>query len=271
MHTHTGDRQGCEQQAWLWGAAHQGHSLLSLGGILYIIIIIIIKEALYVTIINTIIKATWNFFEKKHPILKMKAPLKLFLSKSGRSDWKTDGGDEQRRPKRGWRDFLGWVSLPSSLVMNHYCHHPCHQGPMSLESMIIMKNITMLKKPACCMLMTLKAMTIIILTKVPLLTTSPQSRSCQLPHWRQWWRGNSTGCLSSGWAWEGRLAITISKTCLTKSFCFQPTSPKRDLQQIQNAGKATSWKMFHLTNMKLFSVEQWNMMELSSFHLPNPF
>ena len=143
---------------------------------------------------------------------------------------------------------------------------------MSLESMIIMENITMLKRPGCCMLMTLKAMTIIILTKVPLLTTSPQSRSCQLPHWRQWWRGNSTGCLSSGWAWEGRLTITISKTCLTKSFCFQPTSPKRDLQQIQNAGKATSWKMFHyLTNMKLFSVEQWNMMELSSFHLQSLF
>ena len=101
------------------------------------------------------------------------------------------------------------------------------------------------------MLMTLKAMTIIILTKVPLLTTSPQSRSCQLPHWRQWWRGNSTGCLSSGSAWEGRLTITISKTCLTKSFCFQQTSPKRDLQQIQNAEKATSWKMFHMTNYEI--------------------
>ena len=56
MHTHTGDRQGCEQQAWLWGAVDQGHSLVSPGGILQIMIIIIIKEALYVTIINTIIK-----------------------------------------------------------------------------------------------------------------------------------------------------------------------------------------------------------------------
>ena len=64
MHTHTGDRQGCEQQAWLWGTADQSHSLLSPGGILHVIIIIIIKEALYVTIINTIIKATWNFSEK---------------------------------------------------------------------------------------------------------------------------------------------------------------------------------------------------------------
>ena len=121
--------------------------------------------------------------------------------------------------------------------------------------MIIMENITMLKRPGCCMLMTLKAMTIFILTKVPLLTTSPQSRSCQLPHWRQWWRGNSTGCLSSGWAWEGRLAITISKTCLTNHSVFnQPHSSeifnKFKMPKKQLLEKCSIWP--------IWNYSQWN-------------
>ena len=105
------------------------------------------------------------------------------------------------------------------------------------------------------MLMTLKAMTIIILTKVPLLTTSPQSRSCQLPHWRQWWRGNSTGCLSSGWAWEGRLAITISKTCLTNHSVFNQPHPS----EIFNKFKMPKKQLLEKCSIwPIWNYSQWN-------------
>ena len=121
--------------------------------------------------------------------------------------------------------------------------------------MIIMENITMLKRPGCCMLMTLKAMTIIILTKAPLLTTSPQSRSCQLPHWKQWWRGNSTGCLSSGWAWEGRLAITISKTCLTNHSVFNQPHPN----EIFNKFKMPKKQLLEKCSIwPIWNYSQWN-------------
>ena len=103
--------------------------------------------------------------------------------------------------------------------------------------------------------MTLKAMTIIILTKVPLLTTSPQSRSCQLPHWRQWWRGNSTGCLSSGWAWEGRLAITISKTCLTNHSVFNQPHPS----EIFNKFKMPKKQLLEKCSIwPIWNYSQWN-------------